>query len=253
MAASRILERARNFVNWHVSPRVPVKGIRSRLNAPIASFTFDDVAQSAVRAGAPVLERHDARGTFYLSAALCGTRDEDGIEYFDVDDLKLLHAHGHEIGDHGFLHRPVPELSNAQLIDGIGRNRAFVREALGDVQPSAFAYPYGATSLRTKRLFSRRFASCRGTGFGLNSGLLDLAQLKVVRIDMDFAPRLDLDAVIAQCVARNAWIIFLMHDVSDTPSRFGCTGEMLERAVLSCRDAGIRIAPVRNALAQACF
>lgn len=41
-------------------------------DVPLVSFTFDDVPDSALGAGAAVLEKYEARGTFYIAGGLAG-------------------------------------------------------------------------------------------------------------------------------------------------------------------------------------
>ncbi|WP_037434922.1 polysaccharide deacetylase family protein, partial [Sinorhizobium fredii] len=45
--------------------------------APLVSFTFDDVPDSALHEGAAILERYDVRGTFYIAGGLAGRVEND--------------------------------------------------------------------------------------------------------------------------------------------------------------------------------
>src|SRR5579863_4942995 len=77
-----------------------------RNNAPIVSFTFDDVPDSAYINGAAVLDTRKVRGTFYIASGTCGRRDT----YWRVigaDQVRALHERGHEIGCHTFSHVSV--------------------------------------------------------------------------------------------------------------------------------------------------
>ena len=63
------------------------------------------------------------------------------------------------------------------------------------------------------------------------------------------------DAVaIKEIIERNrtlrGWLIFVTHDVTSHPSRYGCTPELFERVVGWSAESGARILPVAQALAE---
>lgn len=246
------LERIRDFIDYRVPPHIPVKRIKSRLTAPVASFTFDDFPASAAHDGAAVLEEYGAAGTFYVAGGLCGETDGD-TSYFDRANLSDLVRRGHEIGDHTFAHIHVPRHDHAALDEDRARNARFVSGVAGDVIATSFAYPFGHASIATKRYYSRHFACCRGTAPGINSGSLDLAQLKAVSLETSVFDPKALAPMLEQAKAVNGWLIFYTHDVSSSPTPFGTQVGILAGAVQACRDADIEILPVRNALARACF
>lgn len=247
-----LFARAHDFLDYRMAPRIPEKTRRSRLTAPVASFTFDDFPKSAATTGAAILEEYGAVGTFYAAGSLCGTTSE-GVPQFERADLLDLVRRGHEIGDHSFGHIHVPRHSAAELEQDLQRNARFIAEVLGDVIATSFAFPFGHASLATKRFYARRFACCRGTVPGVNSGTLDLGQLKAVSLEESALPAIDVPALLAQARRENGWIVFYTHDISAQPSRFGSRAEAFEGVVRACREAGIEILPMRNALARACF
>ena len=69
----------------------------------IASITFDDFPKSAWETGGRILAQFKARGTYYTAGHFCG-RTEDGVQYYDENDLHALADAGHEIACHGFRH-----------------------------------------------------------------------------------------------------------------------------------------------------
>lgn len=238
-------------MDYRLSPLVRIKAVRSRLDRPVASFTFDDFPRSALLNGGAILERHGAAGTFYVSGGHCGMV-ENGIEQFQAEDLRALVHRSHEIGDHGFAHLRLPRESSVRRAEDAVRNRRFVLGIVGDIMPTAFAYPFGLTSLRTKVQYAGMFASCRGTRFGINHGMLDLGQLRAVSLERDRLAQLDLAAVLRETRARNGWVVFYTHGVSDRPGPYDTPLAEFERVVSACLAAGIEILPMRNALARAC-
>lgn len=239
-------------INRRITQRLPLKPARSRLGAPIASITFDDFPRSAWTSGGEILARHNARATYYAAGSFQG-RTEDGLEYFTPEDLKAIAAAGHEVGCHGYRHKVSWRLSSQDLARDSERNAAAVREALGDYVLSSYAYPYGEASPRTKGVMGARFATSRGITKGVNAGLIDLAQLKAVGIERWWWTPAYIEGVIAEAKARNGWVIFFTHDVSDDPSPYGATPAMLEHALDALAKAQIEVLPVKHALARTQF
>jgi peptidoglycan/xylan/chitin deacetylase (PgdA/CDA1 family) len=239
-------------INDRTTRAIPVKLVRGRLDRAVASITFDDFPRSAWIAGRPILDRHAAKATYYAAGRFCGEY-EDGIEYYAPGDLADIRDAGHEIGCHTFSHLYGTGLASAALEQDADRNQAFIRDRLGDYPLSSFAYPYGDVSPRTKLLFSRRFPTSRGIQRGVNAGWIDLAQLKAIGLEHKAWNPAAIERAVDEAVRRNGWIIFFTHDVSETPSPFGATPEMLDHALASVRKAGVDFLPVKHALARAVF
>ena len=237
--------------NW-AARLVPVKVVRSRLSRGVASLTFDDFPRSAWAAAGRILEGFKARATYYVAGGLCGRR-QDGLEYFTEDDLRAVHAAGHEVGGHTFAHIHVPSLSSKALIEDADRNAEFVKRVLGDVWLGSFAYPYGDVSVRTKLLFSRLFPSCRGIASGVNGRLLDLAQLRSLPLYARLWQPGRLERLAKEAAAAREWIILRTHDVAERPSPWGVTPAILDQALGILQEAGLVFAPVKHALASLTF
>lgn len=125
-------------------------------------LTFDDGFASNLEAAA-LLERHGARGIFFVCPGLMALpwdeqraaiaanvfdgkrRPEDIPERMRLmtwDELRDLEARGHVIGSHTLNHRRLTGLAQAEMEDEIrGSSMAFERE-MGRV-PEWFAFPFG--------------------------------------------------------------------------------------------------------------
>jgi peptidoglycan/xylan/chitin deacetylase (PgdA/CDA1 family) len=245
MGNVNLLLRGNNVVARHIR----VKPIHSRLVEPVASVSFDDFPRSAWIEGRPILQRHNAKATYYAAGRFCG-QFEDGLEYYTADDLRQIRDAGHEIGCHTFSHEHTPGVDSAALHTDTMRDQAFVSDVLGEYRLTSFAYPYGEVSVRTKLLFSRRFATCRGVQAGVNAGLVDLAQLNAIGLEHGGWDPALIESEVEAAVRRRGWIIFFTHDVSDSPSEWGATPEMLDHALSCVREVSIDILPVKDALAR---
>jgi peptidoglycan/xylan/chitin deacetylase (PgdA/CDA1 family) len=213
----------------------------------IVSFTFDDFPRSAVSNGARLLEEHGARGTFYLTGSYCG-RVVDNIPQYGADDLAALAGEGHEIGCHTFTHPRVSTLSAAALKREIDLNAGFLARHLSDFEPRTFAYPFGDVSFTATMRLQSRFAGCRSSQPGVNIGTVDLGRLRSIRLYDRLVRPEDISDLLKQAATRNAWLIFYTHDVSDTPSSFGCTPALLEYAVKTASSADLEILTVDAAI-----
>jgi peptidoglycan/xylan/chitin deacetylase (PgdA/CDA1 family) len=240
----------RDQLNRALTRRVRLKSARSRLSAPVASFSFDDFPRSAWTVGGPILARYRARATYYVAGRFCGAH-EDGLDYYERDDLRAVHAAGHEVGCHTFSHRPSPEVPSAEWIADLERNAAFVRETLGEVRMTTFAYPYGEASPRTKVLAGRRYTASRGIYPGVNGPMLDLGQLRAVPLEVRNWSAEWIEREVASAAGAGGWLVFFSHDVSDSPSPYGATPEILEHALACVTRAGVEVLPVKDACDRA--
>ena len=216
---------------------------------PIVSFTFDDFPKSAVHHGASILERRGLAGTYFLSRTFNGAR-VDGIDYYDLADLRRLIDNRHEIGCHTASHLHVHEVARARLLDDIAANAEFLRGHFGDMSMTTFAFPFGDLDLSSKLFLQGRFAACRSTFSGLNRGVADLGALRAERLYSRSTDAGAVGSLIDRSARPRSWLIFYTHDVDDRPSPYGCTLALFAAAVESAVAAGCLVLPVRRALDQ---
>jgi peptidoglycan/xylan/chitin deacetylase (PgdA/CDA1 family) len=226
---------------------VPTKKLTMRNTRPLVSFTFDDAAATACTIGAGLLEQIHARGTFYISGEKCGKPSPTG-RLATIEQLKALHAAGHEIACHTFSHMPVVGISRQALASDLDRNRLFLQSILGDSPISNFAYPYGDISFATKRYLARRYDSCRALTPGVNADVADLGVLKSNALEQATIGRQGVSHLITETVRRNGWLLFATHDVNDAPTRYGVRPDLLAFAMRSALAAGCRLVTVAQAL-----
>jgi peptidoglycan/xylan/chitin deacetylase (PgdA/CDA1 family) len=213
----------------------------------VVSFTFDDFPRSAWVNGGSILEKFDRRGTYYAAMGLAGTENHLG-PMFEPDDLRAAHGRGHEIACHTYSHRDCCHASPQEIAAEIERNAAALAELIGDAKFDNFAYPFGGVSLTAKQALGGRFASCRGTGRGLNRGTVDLADLSCIAIYSHDFDRNRLCQLVDDAQAERGWVIFYTHDVAEEPSPFGCTPEQFQ-AIVAYAAENAPVLPVRDVLA----
>ncbi|HEV2186265.1 MAG TPA: polysaccharide deacetylase family protein [Stellaceae bacterium] len=213
----------------------------------VVSFTFDDFPRSAWVNGGTILEQFGKRGTYYAAMGLAGT-DSDLGKMFGADDLRAAHAQGHEIACHTYSHRDCCHASPAEITAEIARNATALAEVIAGVSLDNFAYPFGGVSLTAKNALGDRFASCRGTGRGINRGTVDLSDLRSSSIYSRDFDRQALCRLIDDARAASGWVIFYTHDVTEAPSPFGCTPEQFLSIVAYAAESA-PVLPVCDVLA----
>lgn len=213
----------------------------------IVSFTFDDFPRSALTRGGAILDQHGLAGTYYTSLGIAGQTTVCG-EMYTLDDIPPLLEAGHELGCHTYEHWPAWETEPDDFEASVRRNA----QALQDVAPGAkfhsLSYPISYPRPETKQRVGRRFASCRGGGQTFNIGVVDLNYLSAFFLERS----LDDPDAIKRCLAENqragGWLIVVTHDVSETPTRFGCSPDYFEQTVRFAIETGAEILPVGKAM-----
>jgi peptidoglycan/xylan/chitin deacetylase (PgdA/CDA1 family) len=224
------------------------KPFAMRNTAPLVTFTFDDVPASAYTNGAPVLEDLGVRGTFYIAAGILGDSDTCW-RVIDAEQVGALHARGHEIGCHTFSHIAVERLDASGMNDEVRRNSDMLQQVCAGIEITNFCYPFGRVSLPRKRQLRDRFDSCRGIYEGINSGIVDLALLRVVELYDRTLTAEKLRRVLRETRERNGWLIFYSHDVADAPSWIGCSPRVLRKVVEAVQAERMQCLTIRDALA----
>lgn len=218
---------------------------RIQLESPVISFTFDDFPRSALTNGGAILRQYGFSGTYYASFGLMGRQNSTG-EIFQREDLQELVQQGHELACHTFDHCDSWETTPAAFEASILKNRRAAAQHVPTVTFNSFSYPITWPRPATKRRIASLFECARGGGQTFNIGVVDLNYLKAFFIEQS---RDDFDAI-KQIIDDNAqamgWLIFATHDVSNSPTRFGCTSALFERIVNCADKSGAHVRPVRD-------
>ncbi len=239
--------KIKSRVRREVSVRLARRLVRMRNKEPIISFTFDDFPRSALFCGGEILHRYGVAGTYFVSFGLMGQHSPTG-EIFMADDLPTLVCQGHEIGCHTFDHCHSWETSRRVFEESIARNRTALARYLPTATFQSLSYPISGPRYETKRQVGQQFACCRGGGQSGNVGTADLNYLAAVFIEQCSENFQTIERLIEANARQKGWLIFATHDVSETPTQFGCTPEMFETTVRCSLDSGAKILPIHEAL-----
>lgn len=228
------------------------KPFQMRNGRGMVSFSFDDVPASACRTGLDILEKHGARGTFFVCGALTGTVGAEG-EMHTHADLKRLMANGHEVGSHGFAHLNYQNLSVQGAQEDINSNRAFFAEHGMEAAGATFAYPFGCANPRAKALIVQEFDCGRTTESGINLKSMDVGVLKAVSLYDGRTSQKTISDLLKTTAVESGWLIFYTHEVCENPGAYGCSPSLLEFAVTETCQLGLSVLPVKGALSHAGF
>jgi len=121
---------------------------RQRFDARrLVGLSFDDGYADFTEYALPLLHRYGFSATIFVPAGQLGKTsdwDPEGPRkrVLSGPQLRMIAHAGIEIGSHGFRHRSLPGLSDAELAEEVGTSRAMLRDITG--QPvTGFSYPYG--------------------------------------------------------------------------------------------------------------
>lgn len=232
------------LVRYFPGPSVTIK-----TTTPIVSFTFDDIPQSAWTNGARILEKHGARGTFYIAGTFIDGYDKQEKMITDEGCADLV-SKGHELGCHTYSHRKISGFSGVQLKRDLVRSAETLKSFDHKDGRRNFSVPFGMNSLRQQSLLRKTFLTSRGIVAGVNRGKTDPYHLSSVELRPDEAYLNEADRWLDDVLANPGWLIFFTHDVSNTPSFYGCPQDRLEQLVSKAAKSGARIMTVDAAVRE---
>jgi peptidoglycan/xylan/chitin deacetylase (PgdA/CDA1 family) len=213
---------------------------------PYVSFTFDDFPESALYAGGKILRSRDARGTYYAAFGLMGTDAPTG-RIFSPKDLAPLLEQRHELACHTFAHCDSWDTDATRFDASLEENHRALQRFAPGVSFRSFSYPLTSPHPSVKRVAARRFETCRGGEQTFNSGLADLALLNSYFIEKSAHRPEAIKATIDANAAVRGWLIFSTHDVSESPTPYGCTPQLFERVLDWSLASGATVLPVAEA------
>ncbi|MEP1231263.1 MAG: polysaccharide deacetylase family protein [Litorimonas sp.] len=226
---------------------IGTRKITPKLDQSIISFSFDDCPKSALTNAAPLLEAEGWLGTFYMAMGLCDKVNHLGL-HMNQDDVKAAYDSGHEIADHTFSHIDGQQSPHQDFLADIETNQTALN-ALNIPFSRNFAYPYGCLCPKLKAKIAQKFELARGVhnpSFNSANKPLDSALLPSMRMYHNQTID-DIIRVIKTMEQTPQWLTVFTHDVSETPSNFGCTIADMEHVIQVIKDSGTRVMPMIEA------
>jgi peptidoglycan-N-acetylglucosamine deacetylase len=187
------------------------------------SLSFDDARVSQVTQGIPILDRHNVKGTFYVSLGNLEAR---------LDDWKAAAQVGHEIANHTVSHpcsgnfpfarcNPLEEYDSDRMEAELLEANSAIERLVG-VKPRTFAYPCGQTFVGRGEalksyipLVAKHFVVGRVAFNEVHNdpSFCDLAH--ATSLDADDAPFDKVLGWLQAAEAAGGWVILMSHEVGD--------------------------------------
>jgi len=216
---------------------------------PIITFTFDDFPRTALTNGAAILESFGARGTYYVAGSLMNQTNQLG-EQFRREDILTLLDRGHEVASHTFHHSSARRVSFKKFQQDAEDGERGIQELADVLSSGNFAYPYGEATLQSKGKLGPRFVSSRGTCGGLNGPEVDLNLLRANNLYGGLERAESAKRRVEENKRLGQWLIFYTHDVTDAPSPYGCTLELLETVCGYAKAENMRFMTVADVMRE---
>lgn len=135
------------------------------------SYTLDDGWEDAATLGAPMLDRHGIKATFFLVPGRIPDVDnhdaKDDYGRVSWASWKKVANAGHEIASHSLNHPALTKADDQKLETEVNAAHALLLEKFG-TEPLSFAYPYNARDERVRKVVYAKHAVAREfeTGYG---------------------------------------------------------------------------------------
>lgn len=219
--------------------------LKFKRERPLISFTFDDCPVSAVTGGINPLAEQGWQSTVYVASGLIGKTNHHGPQ-LEAEDILTLHKQGHEIGCHTFSHLDAQTSKRDAYLYDVKRNQQTLAD-IGLPPSRTFAYPYGVALPDVKKKLALRFEGLRGIYPGLHVDSVDLNQIKSIPIFSGAAME-KAKNYLKKLETTPGWITFFTHDISDTPSAWGCTPGEIQSLIDIISNMGAEVMPVDKAI-----
>jgi peptidoglycan/xylan/chitin deacetylase (PgdA/CDA1 family) len=214
------------------------------LTRPLISITVDDGNSSDTSYVLPKLQSTAMTATFFVVSSYLGTPNHTTA----AQVVQLKNA-GMEIGAHTVTHPDLATLSVAAQQTEIVNSKATLQNVTG-IPIVSFAAPFGHYTSQTLDIIRSNFTYHRSTGQNLNyRPTANLYEIRERPIDPSTTAA-QVSQWIAEAVADNAWLVFMFHDISTTPTANGTTPAVFDQMMNNIKNSGVTVKTMKDAAAE---
>jgi peptidoglycan/xylan/chitin deacetylase (PgdA/CDA1 family) len=231
---------------------------------PIVSINFDDGWTNQFTNGFTALQAQGLNATFYMISGEL----TDQPAYMSAAQMLQIQAAGNEIGAHTVHHCDLTgqqtddavncplAITAAQIQSEMADSKTQLQAALGGVQVTDFAYPYGAFNANTIALGqSLGYLSQRSVISGLNTkDTLNLTQVKIHEVDSNITTA-QVQAWVDEAISNNGWLVLVYHEIATTPTDpsdalYMTTPSDLSAQLSYIKNKGVAVETMKQAVAE---
>lgn len=148
------------------------------LEGAAVAVTFDDGYRDTLTVAAPILLEYRIPFTTFLVGEFLSDSSRGGIYLDGAGVRELLSVRGADVGAHGYTHRPLSKLTDADLREELERSAGVIGEVTGR-RPSGMSYPHGAVDERViRRAAEAGFVFGASSRYGVNRPGVFLLRLR---------------------------------------------------------------------------
>lgn len=137
------------------------------------ALTFDDGFQNFLTAAFPVLDSYGFKATVFLVTDYCGQNNEWAgnprnfplSKILSWDEVKELHKHGIEFGNHTRTHPDLTKITDSSVRSEIVESKAIMEDMLGN-EVGSFAYPFGKFNSSVRQIVKNEYRAACSTSLG---------------------------------------------------------------------------------------
>ncbi|GLV59319.1 hypothetical protein KDH_61460 [Dictyobacter sp. S3.2.2.5] len=202
--------------DYSVTPYTP-----TAFNRGMVSLTFDDGWQSQATNALPVLNNHNAKGTFYLISSYLNTPS-----YLTTAQATSLQQAGNEIGSHTVDHPDLTTLNSTDLNNELAQSQQVLQAQFGPMQD--FASPYGAYDNQVISAIKTYYRSHRSTDAGYNSkDNFDIYNIRTQSV-LSTTTVSQINAWIDTAQHDKTWLVLVFHEVNTSGDQYSITPQNLD-------------------------
>ena len=215
---------------------------------PLITLTFDDGWETIYTDAAPLLQKYGLVSTQYVLSGL----DKDQ-QYMTFEQMKALHAAGHEIGCHSVDHANLTQISHDKLMTELNGCKTTLEKQLG-LRIDEFASPFGASNQQSIDAIKQVFRSHRNTNGDITTNQVDdqdvntrqtYSRYNIIAVTIRRDTTIEqLQAAIDYTVKNNGWLVLNYHQVDNSASDFGVDKYDLEQQLQVLNKAKARVVPM---------
>jgi len=158
------------------------------LPAKTVVLTFDDGFRNFYTEAFPVLSQYGFRATVFLVSDYAGKHNDwpgnppqlPRSELLSWEEIRELHRYNIEFGSHTSSHADLKHVNKERAQFEITDSKRVIANKLG-TEPSTFAYPFGRSNARVRRMAAAHFRASCSTDLGMVRSGCDTTSLS--RID----------------------------------------------------------------------